>query len=238
MGHNLILVARTTDRLMALKHHFTEAHSLDVEIIVADLATDDGVASVVERIANGPPIDMLVNCAGYASRGAIADIDFNALQNMLKVNIDALARLSIVMMNRMKTAGRGTIINVGSGTAFMQLPGNAGYGASKSFVMAFTRHMQMEAHETGVRVQLLIPGVIATDFHRVAGNDLSQFPTDRIMSADDLVVASLRALEMGELVCIPSLPEIKEWEAYAAAERTVAGSVSRSHTAQRYHEVR
>jgi short-subunit dehydrogenase len=115
----------------------------------------------------------------------------------------------------------------------MQLPGNAGYGASKSFVMASTRHMQLEALGTNVRVQLLNPRVIATDYHRVAGNDLSQFPVDRIMSADDL--ASLRALEMGERVCIPSLPDIKEWESYAATERTVAANVSRDSTAQRYH---
>jgi hypothetical protein len=95
--------------------------------------------------------------------------------------------------------------------------------------------MRAEAEGTGVRVQLLIPGVIATDFHEVAGNDLSRFPPDRVMGADDLVVASLRALELDEAVCIPSLPDIRDWDAYVAAEAGVWSNVSRDRVAPRYH---
>ena len=117
----------------------------------------------------------------------------------------------------------------------MQIPGYAGYAASKNFVMAFTRHMQVEAEGTGVRVQLLIPGVVATDFHAVAGNDLTNVPPERVMSAEDLVVASLRALEMDEAVCIPSLPDPGDWQAYVDAEARIAANVSRDRPAARYH---
>ncbi|WBY07929.1 SDR family NAD(P)-dependent oxidoreductase [Sphingomonas sp. 7/4-4] len=233
-GHDLVIVARREDRLRALAEELGAATQADVEVLAADLGSDAGAAAVAARIAVGG-VDMLINNAGYATRGRVAELDPDALDAMLRVNIFALSRLSAAAMKAMAAAGRGTIINIASGTVFMQMPGNAGYGASKNYVMAFTRHMQVEAAGTGVRVQLLVPGVIATDFHEVAGNDLANFPPERVMQADDLVVASLRALEMDEPVCIPSLPEIRDWDNYAAAEALVAKNCSRDRPAARYH---
>lgn len=233
-GHDLVIVARREDRLRALAGELGATTGADVEVLAADLGTDAGVAAVAARIVAGG-VDMLVNNAGYAARGRVAEFDPDALDAMLRVNILALGRLSAAAMKAMTAAGRGTIINIASGTVFMQMPGNAGYGASKNYVMAFTRHMQAEAAGTGVRVQLLVPGVIATDFHEVAGNDLANFPPERVMQADDLVVASLRALEMDEPVCIPSLPEIRDWDNYVAAEALVAKNCSRDRPAARYH---
>jgi short-subunit dehydrogenase len=233
-GHDLVIVARREDRLQALAAEIGEATGIDVEVLAADLGSDEGVAAVVARIEAGG-VDMLVNNAGYAARGRVAELDPQALEAMLKVNVIALSRLSSAAMKGMTEAGRGTIINIASGTVFMQMPGNAGYGSSKNYVMAFTRHMQVEAAGTGVRVQLLVPGVIATDFHEVAGNDLNNFPPERVMQADDLVVASLRALEMDEPVCIPSLPEVRNWDNYVAAEALVAKDASHDRPAARYH---
>lgn len=234
-GHDLVAVARRADRLRDLAASLGRAHGAEVEVLPADLGSDEGVRAVGERIELGePPVDMLVNNAGYAARGRVAELDPAALEAMLRVNVVALSRLSRSALGRMAARGRGTIVNVASGTAFMQMPGNAGYGASKSYVVAFTRHMQAEAAGTGVRVQLLVPGVVATDFHAVAGNAVANFPPERVMSVDDLVAASLRALELGEPVCIPSLPDVADWEGYAAAEARVAAGVSRDRIAPRY----
>ena len=234
-GHALVLVARRQSRLEELAASLRAAHGVDVEVLPADLAADEGVARVVARLAAEPPVDVLVNNAGYAVRGRVGQLDADATEAMLRVNVLALTRLSNAAMARMLAAGRGRIVNVASGTCFMQMPGNAGYGASKNYVMAFTRTMQAEAAGSGVQVQLLIPGVIATDFHAIAGNAIANFPPGRVMSAEDLVVASLRALEMDEPVCIPSLPEIADWEDYVEAERTIAANVSRDRPAARYH---
>jgi uncharacterized protein len=234
-GHDLVLVARRADRLQALADQLGADHRIAVEVLPADLGAAEGVEAVAARIESGAPIDLLVNNAGYAARGRVAELDFAALETMLRVNILALARLSQAALRRMIEAKRGTIINIASGTVFMQMPGNAGYGASKNFVTAFTRHMQIEAAGTGVRVQLLVPGVIATDFHAVAGNDLANFPPERVMSAEDLVVASLRGLELGEEVCIPSLPDMAKWQAYVDSEAGVAADVSKDRIAPRYH---
>lgn len=233
-GHDLVLVARRAERLEALASELSEATQVQVEVLPADLATDAGVAAVVARIDQGD-IDFLVNNAGYASRGKVAELNTQALDAMLRVNIVALSKLSASAMRSMTALRRGTIVNLSSGTVFMQMPGNAGYGASKNYVMAFTRHMQAEAQGTGVRVQLLVPGVIATDFHEIAGNAIENFPPERVMQADDLVVASLRALEMDEPVCIPSLPEVRNWDNYVAAEALIAKDASHDKPAPRYH---
>ncbi|EYD71543.1 Short-chain dehydrogenase/reductase SDR [Rubellimicrobium mesophilum DSM 19309] len=233
-GAALVLVARRTDRLDALAARLREGHGIEVETLAADLSTPEGVQATADRLAADPAIDLLVNNAGYAARGRVGQLDAEALDHMLRVNVLALARLSHAAMGAMTPRGHGAVVNVASGTVFMQFPGNAGYGASKNFVMGFTRNMQVEAQGTGIQVQLLIPGVIATDFHAVAGNSLSNFPPERVMQADELVAASLRALEMREPVCIPSLPDIRDWEAYVAAEARVAAGASRDRAADRY----
>ena len=233
-GAALVLVARRADRLEELASSLRQGHGTEVEVLPADLSTSEGVATVAARLSAEPAIDLLVNNAGYAARGRVADLDPDALEHMLRVNVVALSRLSQAALRRMTALGRGAVVNVASGTVFMQLPGNAGYGASKNYVMGFTRTMQVEAQDTGVQVQLLIPGVIATDFHQIAGNSLSNFPPERVMHPDELVAASLRALDLGEPVCIPSLPELRDWDAYAAAERAVAANTSRDRAADRY----
>lgn len=234
-GHDLVLVARRADRLEAIAGELCEAHDVVVEVLTADLATPEGVAVVEARLAEGDPIDLFVNNAGFAARGAVGDLDLDALESMIRVNVLAFSRLANAAAARMRKEGRGTIINVGSGTLFMQFAGNAGYGATKAFVAYFTRSMQLDLADSGVRVQLLIPGVIATEFHQIAGNPIENFPPERVMQADDLVVASLRALEMEEPVCIPSLPDISDWDAYVAAEAKIAPNSSRDRIADRYH---
>jgi short-subunit dehydrogenase len=234
-GHDLVLVARRADRLEALAEELCEAHDITVEVLSADLETSEGVAAVEARLAEGDPVHLFVNNAGFAARGAVGELDPQALEAMIQVNVVAFSRLANAAAARMRAEGRGTIINLGSGTLFMQFPANAGYGATKAFVAYFTRTMQLDLADSGVRVQLLIPGVIATDFHELAGNDIENFPPERVMQADDLVVASLRALEMEEPVCIPSLPDIRDWDAYVAAEARIAPNSSRDRTADRYH---
>lgn len=234
-GHDLVLVARRAKRLAEIAQQLQSEHRVEVEVVVADLEAAAGVAAVVDRIESGGRVDLLVNNAGFSARGKIAELDPDALERMIRVNVVALSRLSHSAMKRMTAEGSGSIINISSGTAFLQFPTNAGYGASKNFVMAFTRHMQVEAVGTDLRIQLLMPGVVDTEFHQIAGGRVSDFPKERVMQADDVVVASLRALEMNEPVCIPSLPDIADWQAYADAERMVGANVSRDHIAPRYH---
>lgn len=232
-GHNLVVVARRVERLNALAATLKDAHGADVEVLPADLAAPADVDKVSQRIAKGAPLALVINNAGYAVRGPLATSAPRAFDEMFAVNMLALANLSIAALNRMRADDSGAIINISSGTMFMQMPGNAAYGASKNFVTGFTRHMQVESAGSNVRVQLLIPGIVATEFHDSMAQR-PQFPPAIVMQADDLVRASLNALARGETVCIPSLPDVTDWAAYVAAEQKLAGGVSRDKPAARY----
>lgn len=233
-GYDLVLVARREERLREIGDRLSAAHDIRAEVLAADLETDDGAASVERRIAAGAPLDLVINNAGFATRAPTAQLDYAATERMLRVNIFALVRLSGAAMGRMTAEGKGAIINVASGTVFIQMPGNAGYGSSKNFVLAFTRHMAAEAVGSGVKVQLVVPGVVATEFHDVAGADVNRFPPAMVMQANDLVAASLKSLDLAEPVCIPSLPDVRDWEAYIQAEQKLMDNVSRDHVAGRY----
>lgn len=233
-GHNLVLVARREDRLRAASDELSALHAVKVEVLPADLEKEEGIARVEQRIGAGEPLDLVVNNAGYAARGAVAGLQGDVFERMLRVDVLALVRLSSAAMSTMSGQGSGAIVNVASGSVFAQMPGNAGYGASKAFVISFTRHMQSEAQGSAVFVQLLIPGIIATEFHNVAGADVSRFPPHMVMQTDEFVAGAIRGLELREPVCIPSMPDLAEWEAYTAAEGRLLPNVSRDRIADRY----
>ncbi|GGB94672.1 short-chain dehydrogenase [Novosphingobium endophyticum] len=232
-GYDLVLVARREARLRELAVKLGRS-GVDIEVLLADLGEATGLRRVRERIAEGGSCDLVVNNAGFAIRGMAPDIALDDIAAMLLVNVEAAVGVSVAAMKRMMQQGQGGIINVASGMVFMQMPDNAGYASSKNFVMAFTRHMQAEAAESGVYVQLLLPGVVATEMHQVAKVDLSGYPPEIVMQVEDLVASSLKAFDTGELVCIPSLAAPGLWDAYVAAEGALAVNVSRDSPAERY----
>ena len=234
-GHDLVIVARREDRLRDLAEQLSVEHGIDIEVIAADLADPDDLDVVEERLEAGDPIALFVNNAGFAAMGKVGEGDRDDMTDMLLLNVVAFSRLADAAMAGMKRTGTGTVINVGSGTLFTKMPNYAGYGASKAYVAYYTRTMQAEAQGGNIRIQLLIPGVTATDFHHVAGKSIDDYPPERVMEPDDLVVASLRGLELGEAVCIPSLPDVADWAALEAAEAKIAPNASRDKVADRYH---
>ncbi|MGZ8347563.1 MAG: SDR family NAD(P)-dependent oxidoreductase, partial [Allosphingosinicella sp.] len=100
-GYDLVLVARRRDRLEALARELSAAHGVAAEVLPADLSADDDVATVERRILDGAPLHLVINNAGYATRGAVAQLDAAATEKMLRVNIFALVRLSAAAMRRM-----------------------------------------------------------------------------------------------------------------------------------------
>jgi short-subunit dehydrogenase len=111
---------------------------------------------------------------------------------------------------------------------------NGVYGGTKAFVLAFSLSLQKELGERGVRVQAVLPGAVDTAFWDVAGKPVDQLPGSIVMSGEDLVDAALAGLDQGELVTIPSLPDIAEWDAYEAVRQQMLPKLSRSVPAERY----
>lgn len=132
------------------------------------------------------------------------------------MNVLALTRLSRAALLAFDRHGSGTLINVSSIGAFHAPPGGTAYAASKAYDLHFSRALQREVEGSGVRVQVVLPGPVRTEFFEAAGVDSALFPQESFVDADDLVRAALVGLDMGELVCIPTLPDMTAWEDEAA----------------------
>ena len=177
--------------------------------MAADLSTDDGVDAVAEVCAN-EPLTMLVNNAGVAHYMPLAELPADKARALVHVKVVAPTMLMRAAVPGMQRARRGTIVNVSGMIAFSgpapatQLPRRAVYAGTLAHLVAMSQTLSAELEGTGVRVQVVCPGVVATEFHEVQGLDLSAIPR---MTAADVVTASLRGLELGEVVCAPGVED-------------------------------
>ena len=130
--------------------------------------------------------------------------------------------------------GRGTIINIASIVALAPELLNGVYAGSKAFLLAFSQSLHHELADKGVRVQVVLPGATATDFWHLSGLPVEHLPQGIVMSAEAMVDASLAGLAQGEVVTIPALPDIAEWDAFEHARKAMAPGLSRAQPAQRY----
>jgi uncharacterized protein len=205
-GYDLIAVGRRTDRLEALADSLPQ---VNVQQLAADLSTDDGVDAVADVCASRP-ITMLVNNAGVAHYMPIAQLPADKARELTHVKVVAPTMLIRAGVPGMIERGGGTIINVAGMIAFSGpapqgfLPNRMVYAGTLAHLVTMTQVLHEEVGSHGIRVQVVCPGVVATEFHTVQGMDLSAIPR---MSADDVVTASLRGLELGEVVCAPGVED-------------------------------
>lgn len=199
-GYALILVARRRERLEALARELT---STSVDLIVADLATDDGVAEVARRLELGG-VNVFVNNAGIGHRGQVAEQPVESLRRMLRLNLETPMLLSRAALRPMLAVRQGVLINVVSMSAFQAVPYLASYAATKAGLLSFTEGLAEEVRESGVRVQALCPGNIPTEFQEVAGTRGSRFDRTPAMSAHEVARRSLQeAFGRGRILVIP-----------------------------------
>jgi uncharacterized protein len=233
-GYDLILVARNGDRLDALAARVAREAGRTVKVIVADLSNKTELALVEQVLRTDPGITMLVNNAGVGSTAPLLEADVDTMARMIDLNVTALVHLTYAVAPAFVERGSGTMVNIASAVAIAPEMLNGVYGGTKAFVLAFSLSLKKELAERGVRVQAVLPGATATDFWNVAGTPIDQLPSGAVMSADDLVDAALAGLDLGEVVTIPSLPDIAEWDAYDAARQRMLPKLSLSAPAERY----
>jgi short-subunit dehydrogenase len=237
-GYDLILVARNRERLDALATRLMEETGRSVKVIVADLNHRMDLAKVERVLRTNDAISVLVNNAGFGSTASLLDADVDTMARMIDVNVTALVRLTYAIVPALVKRGGGTIVNIASAMAIWPELLNGVYGGTKAFIHAFSLSLHKEFAESKIRVQVVLPGGTATGFWDVAGTPLETFPREMIMSAEDLVDAALSGLDLGELVTIPSLPDIAEWNAYEEARQQMMPKLSRSLPAERYGVIR
>ena len=233
-GYDLVLIARDEERLARVASLVRAATERRVEVLVADLADPGALRRVEALLRVRADITLLVNSAGVGSVAPLLEADVEAMDRMIALNVTALTRLTYAVAPGMAARGAGTIVNVSSIVAIATEMMNGVYGASKSYVLAFTQGLQHEFGARGLRVQAVLPGVTATGFWDALGHPLERLPAGVIMSVDDLVDAALAGLAQGEQVTIPGLHEGDQWLAFDATRRALAGKFGNAAPAARY----
>ena len=207
-GMDLILVARSEDRLKALAKQLAEVHSRRVEVVTADL-TQAGAAHKVHAAAAAlkMPVDLLVNNAGFGTAGAFAKADAARERDEVLLNAAAVVDMAHAFLPDMIAARRGGIINIASMAAFQALPYMAVYAATKVFVLSFTEGLRGEVAHKGIRVLCVCPGPVDTPFFEATGAPglRGAVPKATMMSVQDVIDASLKAFKAGRGVVIPGV---------------------------------
>jgi short-subunit dehydrogenase len=204
-GHELVLVARRTDRLESLAAELRPLSGAAVEVLGADLETSAGRNRVIARLASRGPW-LLVNNAGFGTRGRFAELDPRREAGEVAVNVLAVQQLMRAALPGCLEARAGGVLNVASSAAFQPIPHMATYAATKAFVLHLTEAVAAELGGTGVRVMALCPGPTRTEFGDVAGveGDFSQMGP-LYMSAESVVRTAMRAFDRGDVICVPGL---------------------------------
>lgn len=233
-GYDLILVARSEQKLKELASTVAAQTGRKVEVIAADLAQRTDLQQVERRLAEDPAITMLVNNAGAGATKSLVDSSPDELEDLITLNVTALTRLARAVAPGMAARGKGTIVNISSIVAIAPEVLNGTYGGTKAYVLALTQSMHHELGPKGVVVQAVLPGAIRTPFWDRAGVPAQHLPSEIVMEAEDLVDAALAGLDQGELVTIPSLPDLADWTRFDQARQAMKPNLSRNTPAPRY----
>ncbi len=232
-GYDLVLVARDKVRLEAIAERLRGETGAAVEVLGSDLTAADDLRLVETRLREDSRIGLLVNNAGAAAPGGFADPDLDVQEWLIRLNITAVTRLAGAVVPRFLAAGGGSIINIASVLALAPelMPGI--YAATKAFVLTFSQSLQAELGQRGLYVQAVLPAATRTEIWARSGRDVDAIPG--VMEVGELVDAALVGFDRRELITIPPLPDIGQWEGFAAARQAMLPNFRQKHPAARYH---
>jgi hypothetical protein len=204
-GHDVTLVARRGPRLEEVAAELANDYGVQTQILVADLATDAGVEAVVDYIHSTPSLGVLVNNAGFGTKGLFFQVDIAGQESMHRVHVMATMHLTHAALRKMVVQQYGSVINVSSVAAFSIGVGGVSYGATKAWINSFTKGLDAElrAIRSPVKVQALCPGFTLTEFHDTLGMDRTLVPHWLWLSAEFVVDTSLRELKGNKVIIVP-----------------------------------
>jgi short-subunit dehydrogenase len=212
-GYRLVLVARDAARLDGLAHDLATRYRAEAEAIPADLSVESGIARIEAYLAT-TPVDVLVNNAGFVTKGVLGQTAPAGQVAMVQLHVVAVNRLILAALPGMLARGRGDLITVSSVSSYIMTgDGGSNYSATKCYQRVLMESLSRALRGTDVYAQALCPGFTHTELHQRAKLDLSYVPRSLWLSADEVVAASLRAMDArGPTVVVPGL----QWKAIVA----------------------
>ena len=197
--HNLILVARSEDKLSALRDELMDKHEITAHYVAIDLNDYQADRRLFKETENqGLEVDWLINNAGFGSMGDFANLELENELNMIGLNVMALVALTHRYLEGMRRRKSGTIINVSSTASFQPIPFMATYGATKAFVSSFSEAIAEENRPHGIKVLSLCPGTTETNFFEASGIK-DPVKIKGMQTSEEVVEAALKALKRGKL---------------------------------------
>ncbi len=205
-GRDLVLVARSEDKLQSLADELSSAHGITARVIPADLTNPEAPEAIFASLqSKGIELDYLVNNAGFGASGPFSELSLQWQREMIQVNVDALVALTHLALQGMIARRKGRILNIASTAAFQPGPGMAIYFASKSFVLLFSEAVADEVRDQGVTVTAHCPGATLTNFTDTAGNAKSLLFKLGAAPADKVARHAYRSMMKGKAVAIEGL---------------------------------
>lgn len=202
-GHPLVVIAPVAAEIENVAAELRATHGIEARAIAADLREEEAIPRLRAELA-GLPIDILVNNAGHGQRGEFWDYPLEQDVSMIRLNIEAVVRLTKEFLPPMVTRGRGRVLNVASIGGFMPGPKIAVYHATKAFVLSFSEALAVELADTGVSLTALCPGPTDTDFFEKAdAEDAGLVHKAPVMAPQDVAAAGYKALMTGDRVIVP-----------------------------------
>jgi short-subunit dehydrogenase len=206
-GIDLILVARSKDKLEQIAARLAKTYGRRVEVIAADLGQPQPGAALAKKVAAlGMGVDLLINNAGFGLAGNFHKNDVARHNQMIALNVSAVVDLAQTFLPAMVERGAGAIINVASLAGFQPTPYMTVYGATKAFVLSFSEGLWAEYRDKGIRVLAVCPGPVDTAFFEATGKGESlrkTVPPGTMLTAEQVVAASLKALAQGKSFVVP-----------------------------------
>ena len=205
--YNVVLVARSADKLQALASSLSSQYGIDASVQAADLARPGAAATLAAALQKkNSTVDVLINCAGVLQQGPFADMDAELHQGMIDLNISALTAMLSAFLPGMVQRGSGRVLNVASVAAYQPIPTLATYAASKAYVLSLSESLSEELRGSGVTITTLCPGITATNMLTQASGanqKLNELPSFLIGDVEEVAAQGLAACLRGDAICVP-----------------------------------
>lgn len=220
-GYDLLLVARSIEKLEELAVQLRTEQNVEVETLQADLTNPEDLERVLNRLKQDRSITVFLNNAGVPAPGNLLDSDFSILSSVIDLNVKAASQLAVAAGMNFRSQGRGKIINISSVLALMAEQANGVYSASKAYILTLSQALAHELAPYQVQVQAVLPGATRTAIWDKAGVDINLLPPEMVMEVENMVDIALRGLDNHESVTIPPLKSVQSWIEFEQARHNV-----------------